>query len=105
MPQRLNDLDNQAVAAVEAGDEDRFAELWKQMLDLVCKDGRELGDDELIGSDVILPPRDSNVRGGEGRVLRRGVDSRLGRGSHVADLDAFRFRAAGVLDARVTLES
>jgi len=57
--QRLNDLDNQAVAAVEAGDEPKFHELWNQMLDLVTSDGTELADDELIESDVILPPRDS----------------------------------------------
>jgi hypothetical protein len=57
--ERLNHLDNQAVAAVEAGDEARFAELWSQMLDLVTSDGRVLDADELVGSDVILPPRDS----------------------------------------------
>jgi hypothetical protein len=57
---RLNELDNQAVAAVEAGDEAKFHELWKQMLDFVCEEkGRALGDDELVESDVILPPRDS----------------------------------------------
>ncbi len=57
--ERLNELDNQAVAAVEAGNEEKFAELWQQMLDLVTSDGRELADDELVESDVILPPRDS----------------------------------------------
>jgi hypothetical protein len=58
--ERLNELDNEAVAAVEAGDEARFAELWKQMLDFVCVEkGRQLADDELVESDVILPPRDS----------------------------------------------
>ena len=57
--ERLNELDNQAVAAVEAGDEARFHELWNQMLDLVTGDGSELPDDELVESDVILPPRDS----------------------------------------------
>jgi hypothetical protein len=58
--ERLNELDNQAVAAVEAGDEDKFHELWNQMLDLVTTDGSELADDELVESDVILPPRDSS---------------------------------------------
>jgi len=57
--ERLNDLDNQAVAAVEAGDEGTFSGLWQQMLELVGSDGREIGDDELVESDVILPPRDS----------------------------------------------
>ena len=57
--ERLNELDNQAVAAVEAGDEPKFHELWNEMLDLVTSAGRELDDDELVESDVILPPRDS----------------------------------------------
>jgi hypothetical protein len=55
---RLNQLDNDAVAAVEAGDEDRFHELFEQMLEIVRRDGHRLGDDELEESDVILPPPD-----------------------------------------------
>jgi hypothetical protein len=55
---RLNELDNEAVAAVENGDEDRFRELFDQMLDLVRSEGHLLGDDELEGSDVIIPPPD-----------------------------------------------
>jgi hypothetical protein len=55
---RLNELDNEAVAAVEAGDEDRFHQVFEQMLDLVRRDGQQLGDDELEESDVILPPPD-----------------------------------------------
>jgi len=55
---RLNELDNATVAAVEAGDEARFHELYEQMLELVRSEGRELGDDELEESDVILPPPD-----------------------------------------------
>ena len=55
---RLNELDNRAVAAVEQGDEETFGELWEEMLDLVSADGTLLDDDELVESDVILPPRD-----------------------------------------------
>jgi hypothetical protein len=55
---RLNELDNRAVSAVEEGDETGFQELWSQMLELVSSDGNEIGDDELLESDVILPPRD-----------------------------------------------
>ena len=55
---RLNELDNQAVAAVEAGNEDEFRALWKQMLELVERDGQAVDGDELVSSDVILPPRD-----------------------------------------------
>ncbi len=55
---RLNELDNEVVAAVEAGDEDRFHELFEAMLDLVRTDGHILDEDELAESDVILPPPD-----------------------------------------------
>jgi hypothetical protein len=55
---RLNELDNEAVAAVEAGDEQRFRELFDQMLDLVRSEGHLLDEDVLHGSDVILPPPD-----------------------------------------------
>jgi hypothetical protein len=57
--ERLNELDNEAVAAVEAGDEAKFKELWGKMLDLVSNECRPLPDDELVQSDVILPPRDT----------------------------------------------
>jgi hypothetical protein len=55
---RLNELDNQAVAAAEAKDQAKFDELWQQMLSLVENDGEAVPDDELVESDVILPPRD-----------------------------------------------
>jgi hypothetical protein len=54
----LSDLDNEAVAAVEAGDEDRFHEIFEQMLDLVRRAGAPLDDDELEESEVIIPPPD-----------------------------------------------
>lgn len=56
--ERLNELDNQAVSAVEAGDEARFQDLWGQMLTLVETDGSALPEDELVESSVVLPPRD-----------------------------------------------
>jgi DNA-binding GntR family transcriptional regulator len=56
--EQLNELDNQVVAAVEAGDEDRFHELFEQMLELVRRAGTPLDDEELEESDVILPPPD-----------------------------------------------
>jgi hypothetical protein len=55
---RLNELDNRAVSAVEQDDKDEFYELWSEMLALVARDGNALNDDELVESDVILPPRD-----------------------------------------------
>jgi len=71
--ERLNELDNKAVAAVEAGDRDGFAGLWKQMLDLVETDGEELSDDELESSDVILPPRDVTFEEAQGEFTGEGL--------------------------------
>ena len=56
--ERLNELDNRAVSAVEEGDETGFKELWSQMLEIVASDGNAVDNDELVESDVILPPRD-----------------------------------------------
>jgi hypothetical protein len=59
--ERLNELDNQCVAAVEAGDEGKFNDLWGKMVELVRSSGRPVADDELISSDVILPPEDITI--------------------------------------------
>jgi hypothetical protein len=63
---RLNELDNAAVAAVEAGDEDAFHAVFEELLQVVRTEGEALGDDELEASDFILPPADlSFVEAGE----------------------------------------
>ena len=59
---RLNELDNNAVAAVEDGDEGQFHDLWGKMLELVRSEGQPVDDDELVGSDVILPPADTTFQ-------------------------------------------
>jgi hypothetical protein len=58
--ERLNALDNEAVAAVEAGDPARFTELFGQMIALIRAEGSPLPEDELHGSDVIVPPPDTS---------------------------------------------
>jgi hypothetical protein len=70
---RLNELDNRAVAAVEQGDETGFHELWAQMLELVASDGNVLADDELVESDVILPPRDISFEEAKGEFTGDGL--------------------------------
>ena len=70
---RLNELDNRAVEAAEAGDEPGFHELWGQMLELVERDGERLADDELEESDVILPPRDLSFEEASGEFTGEGI--------------------------------
>jgi hypothetical protein len=70
---RLNQLDNEAVAKVEAGDQDGFARLWNEMLELVMTEGSELDGDELVPSDVILPPRDVTFAEAQGEFTGDGL--------------------------------
>ena len=54
----LNGLDNQAVGACEADDEERFNATFKELIDFVRKNGQPVAEDRLEPSDVILPPSD-----------------------------------------------
>jgi hypothetical protein len=58
--ERVNALDNAGVAAVEADDEDAFHVAFEEMLDIIRTEGEHLGDEELEGSDVIVPPADTS---------------------------------------------
>jgi hypothetical protein len=57
----LNELDNETVAACDAGDEERFHEAFARLLELVRTKGRPVDDDHLGGSDLILPPSDVSL--------------------------------------------
>lgn len=59
---QLNELDNAAVDACQASDEARFREVFGQLLALVREKGTRLPDDELVGSDIILPPPDVSLQ-------------------------------------------
>ena len=63
---RLNELDDAVVGAVEADDEDGYHAAFEELLHVVRTEGRELEDEDLDASDVILPPSDlSFVEAGE----------------------------------------
>ena len=70
---KLNELDNEAVAAVEAGDEARFHELFNQMIALVESGGDPVPDDELVESQVIVPPRDLSFEEAKGEFTGEGL--------------------------------
>lgn len=55
---RVNVLDNDAVNAVEADDEDAFHVAFESMLELIRTEGEHLNDAELEASHVIVPPAD-----------------------------------------------
>jgi hypothetical protein len=57
----LNDLDEQAGEALEAGDEERFRQLLVRMAEAVRTNGARVPDDQLDASDAIVPPEDLSL--------------------------------------------
>jgi hypothetical protein len=58
---RLNELDEQVMAAAQSGDEAAFHERYAQLLGMIKHDCEEVADDELVTSDWILPPSDVTI--------------------------------------------
>jgi hypothetical protein len=58
---RLNELDDQAHAAVEAEDEPKLDGLLDDMWALVESKGERLPDDDLSPSDAVIPPSDMTL--------------------------------------------
>ena len=56
--QRLDELDNAVVAAVDADDEDGFHAAFEELLHVVRTEGEPLDADDLEPSEFILPPAD-----------------------------------------------
>ena len=55
---RLNELDDKAVAALEANDEEQLDGFLDQMAELVRSEGTRLADDDLSASEIVIPPSD-----------------------------------------------
>ncbi len=69
----LHELDNAVVAAVEAGDEPRFHRTYEELLAFVRTHGEPLAEDELEGSDLILPPTDISLAEAQGEFTGAGL--------------------------------
>jgi hypothetical protein len=57
--ERVNQIDNDCVAAVERGDEPEFHRLFEELLDLIRSEGKAVDDDDIESSDVLVPPPDT----------------------------------------------
>ncbi len=55
---QLNELDNRAVAALEADEEPTLDGVLDDMWELVRGRGERLADDDLSPSDLMIPPSD-----------------------------------------------
>jgi hypothetical protein len=56
--ERLNEIDEEAMAAIDAGDEAALDATLERMWALVKAEGTRLADDDLSPSDVLIPPSD-----------------------------------------------
>jgi chromosome condensin MukBEF complex kleisin-like MukF subunit len=56
--ERLNELDDRAMAALEAANEIELDQRLDEMFQLVRAEGERLGDEELSPSDAVIPPSD-----------------------------------------------
>ena len=70
---QLNSLDNEAVSACEARDEQQFREVFDRLLEFVRTHGRAVSDDELAASDVILPPPDTSMEDARAEFTGEGL--------------------------------
>jgi hypothetical protein len=57
----LDEIDQQAEQALEAGDQERLSELLRRMADAVRTNGARLPDDDLSPSEAIVPPDDLSL--------------------------------------------
>ena len=55
---RLNEIDERAVQALEDANEEELDMLLGRMWDLVQTDGERVPDNELMPSDLVIPPAD-----------------------------------------------
>jgi chromosome condensin MukBEF complex kleisin-like MukF subunit len=56
--ERLNEVDDRAIAAIEADDESTLDQALDELFELVRSEGEQLADADLSASDVIVPPSD-----------------------------------------------
>jgi hypothetical protein len=57
----LNDLDDQAEQALEAGDREQLSKLLGRMAEAVRTNGTRLPDEDLSPSEAIIPPEDLSL--------------------------------------------
>ena len=69
---RLNSLDEQALGALERGDEPELERHLDERGTLVRMEGRKLAVDELAPSDIVIPPSDLTLEETRRLVAKEG---------------------------------
>ncbi|MDI3340601.1 MAG: hypothetical protein QJR03_08715 [Sphaerobacter sp.] len=70
---QLNEIDNAIVAAIAAGDAQGFAARLNELISLVREHGTPVPDDELVESEIILPPPDTTFEEAKEMFIGEGL--------------------------------
>jgi hypothetical protein len=69
----LEQLDNEAVAACESDDEQRFQDTFKRLIGFIREKGQPVPEDRLDPSDVIVPPPDTSFEEAKAEFTGEGL--------------------------------
>lgn len=70
---QINEVDNRLVEIVGNGDEAGFTRTFKELLDAVRSHCQAVGDEELLESDIVLPPDDTTFEEAKHLFLGEGI--------------------------------
>jgi hypothetical protein len=59
--EKINQLDDQLMVALQSGDASEFARLLGEMIEVVRSEGRPLPPTEIVESNLVLPPPDTGL--------------------------------------------
>ena len=68
---KLNKIDNKIVEYVQKGDEKKYKKGLADLIGMIHREGIKLDNEDLIESDVIVPPEDMTLE--EARQVFRGT--------------------------------
>ena len=70
---RLNQLDNNVVARVAESKEKEYTKAYARLIEFVKSKGEELGAEELLTSDVVLPSSDLSLAEAKKMFVGEGI--------------------------------
>lgn len=70
---QVNEIDNEVVSAVEAGDEARFKELFARLIETIKAGGSPIPPEDLAVAQVIVPPADLSLEEAKHEFTGEGI--------------------------------
>jgi hypothetical protein len=70
---RINEVDNRLVDLVAKNDRDGFARVYHELFQAIRRHCEPVPDEELVESDVVLPPEDTTFEEAKDLFLGEGI--------------------------------